>query len=304
MTSSTNIMLLDTKSNLKHRFAERGIDRVLLLIIPALTMMLIFFVYPSIYGIFLSFHPLNHSGFLGNYRSFFHDSYMRRTIFNTFRIALPVSIINISAALPVAVYVRKYVKRTRPINTLLVIPMSLGTVLIAEGLYAYLNPSGWLNQTLLDLGIITQPLRLLQNFWGVIISLVISGFPFAFLLMLSYASSINPSLELAASTLGANSRQVFRLITFPLLAPGLAITFCLNFVLAFSVFPSAELLGNPSGDSHVLAIAAADAVTQKFDYSMASTISIISAFFELFVIASVFLLRSKLYSGSTAGTKG
>jgi putative spermidine/putrescine transport system permease protein len=219
-------------------------------------------------------------------------------------IALPVSVINIAAALPVAVYVRKYVKRKRIINTLLVIPMSLGTVLIAEGLYAYLNPSGWLNKVLLDIGVISQPLRLLQNFWGVIISLVISGFPFAFLLLLSYASSINPNLESAANTLGANSRQVFRFITFPLLAPGLAITFCLNFVLAFSVFPSAELLGNPAGDSHVLAIAAADAVTQKFDYSMASTISIISAFFELCVISSVFFLRSKLYSGSTAGTKG
>ena len=80
------------------------------------------------------------------------------------------------------------------------------------------------------------------------LSLVITGFPFAFLLMLSYLSGIDPTLEQAAATLGAGWWQRFRRITLPLLAPGLAITFCLTFVLAFSVFPSAVLLGDPAGD--------------------------------------------------------
>jgi putative spermidine/putrescine transport system permease protein len=182
--------------------------------------------------------------------------------------------------------------------------MSLGTVLIAEGLSAYLAPNGWFNRTLLAAGIIDQPLQLLHNFWGVMISLLITGFPFAFLLTLSYISGINPKMEEAASTLGATSWQRFRYITFPLLTPGLAITFCLNFVLAFSVFPSANLLGNPAGDSHVLAVAAAQAIVNNYDYSMASAISVITGGFELAVVALVLVMRSRLYSGSTSGGKG
>jgi len=202
------------------------------------------------------------------------------------------------------VRLRHRVRGKRTINTLLVIPMSLGTVLIAEGLSAYLAPNGWFNRTLLAAGIIDQPLQLLHNFWGVMISLLITGFPFAFLLTLSYISGINPKMEEAASTLGATSWQRFRYITFPLLTPGLAITFCLNFVLAFSVFPSANLLGNPAGDSHVLAVAAAQAIVNNYDYSMASAISVITGGFELAVVALVLVMRSRLYSGSTSGGKG
>ncbi|MEK8110333.1 hypothetical protein NKG94_50465 [Micromonospora sp. M12] len=54
---------------------------------------------------------------------------------------------------------------------------------------------------------------------------------------------------------------------FPLLVPGLAMTFCLNFVLAFSVFPSAVMLGDPQDTTHVISIAAYDAAYQEYDYS-------------------------------------
>ncbi len=284
--------------------ADHSIDRLLLLAIPAFLAMLAFFIYPSFYGAYLSFHPMDKSGALGNYQSFFGDPYMRESIWNTFRIALPVSLINVFAAVPLAVRLRHKVRGKRTINTLLVIPMSLGTVLVAEGLSMYLAPNGWLNRTLLATGLTSEPVQLLHNFWGVIISLIITGFPFAFLLTLSYISGINPKMEEAASTLGATSWQRFRYITFPLLTPGLAITFCLSFVLAFSVFPSANLLGNPAGDSHVLAVAAAQAIFTQYDYSMASAISVITGVLELAVVAAVLVMRSRLYSGSTSGGKG
>ena len=53
-------------------------------------------------------------------------------------------------------------------------------------------------------------MRLTHNYWGVLFSLVITGFPFAFLLTLSYLSGIDPTLEKAAATLGAGWWQRFR----------------------------------------------------------------------------------------------
>ncbi len=73
-------------------------------------------------------------------------------------------------------------------------------------------------------------MRLVHNYRGVLLSLLITGFPFTFLLTLSYVTGIDPSLEQAASTLGADARRRFRYILLPLLAPGLAINFCLSFV--------------------------------------------------------------------------
>ena len=87
-----------------------------------------------------------------------------------------------------------------------------------------------------------------------LLSLVIQGFPFAFLMILGYVSGINPDLEKASQMLGASRAQTFVRVLFPLMVPGIAICFCLNFVMAFSVFPSAVLLGEPSGPTRVIAV--------------------------------------------------
>lgn len=290
--------------SLRHRLAERGLDRIIWLAVPGFLFVVALFIYPSIFGVVLSFQPNDDSGFFGNYIEFFTDAYLFDTIGNTFRIALPAALINVLAAIPLALVMRGKMRGKRTINTILIIPISLGTVLVAEGLLTYLGPQGWFNRILMGIGLIQEPIRLTHNIWGVIISLIITGFPFAFLLTLSYISGINPKMEEAASTLGAGRWQQFYRVTLPLLAPGLAITFCLTFVLAFSVFPSAVMLGNPSGDSHVLAIAAAQTAFQKYDFPLASTISVITAVVELLVVALVLLWRSRLYRGSSAGGKG
>jgi putative spermidine/putrescine transport system permease protein len=196
---------------------------------------------------------------------------------------------------------RGKVRGKRTITTLLVVPITLGTVLTAQGLIMYAGPTGWLNKALMGIGLIDQPLTLIHNYIGVFLSLVITGFPFAFLLTLSYMSGIDPSLERAAATLGAGAWQRFRTVTLPLLMPGLMMTFMLSFVLAFSVFPSAQLVGDPTGSTRVISIAAYDAAFQQFDYSMGSTIAMIMAAVMLVIIGLVMAWRSMFYSGATGG---
>ena len=120
-------------------------------------------------------------------------------------------------------------------------------------------------------------MRLIHNYWGVMLSLVISGFPFTFLLTLSYVTGIDPALEQAGAMLGARSRQRFFRILLPLLAPGLAITLALAFVQAFTVFPSAILLGAPAGPTRVISIVAYQAAFEQFDYPLASAIAMLMA---------------------------
>ncbi|SFC67189.1 putative spermidine/putrescine transport system permease protein [Nocardioides terrae] len=289
------------RRTLRHRLADRGIDRTLWLVLPATAFVLVLFVYPFIYGLELSFQPLEGGGAFANYKEFFSDPYLRDTIWKTMRLALPAAVFNVAASVPVAYAMRGRVRGKRTITTLLVIPITLGTVLTAQGLIMYAGPRGWLNRTLTGLHLIDQPVVLVHNYTGVFLSLVITGFPFAFLLTLSYLSGIDPALEKAAATLGAGSWQRFRKITLPLLAPGLAITFTLAFVLAFSVFPSAQMVGKPTGATRVISIAAYDAAFQKFDYSMGSTIAMIMAVIMLIVIALVMVWRATLYRGATGG---
>jgi len=108
-------------------------------------------------------------------------------------------------------------------------------VLTAEGLLNFLGNAGWLNRFLMLIHVINAPLKL-TTLLGVFLSLILSGFPFAFLLILSYTSASirrwserRPRWGITVAAVHAHH--------LPLLAPGLATTFSLAFVMAFSVFP-------------------------------------------------------------------
>ncbi len=286
-----------------HALARPAFDRAILLVVPAAAFMLLLFVYPFLYGLFLSFEPKD-ALTVENYRRFFSDERLWPTIWTTLRLALPVTIVNVFVALPIAYKMRVKSPYQRMVTTVLVVPITLGTVLIAEGMLTYFGPKGWLSQVLQFLHLYEGPIRLTHNYWGVLISLVVSGFPFAFLLILSYITGIDPALARAAATLGAPPGAQFRHIYLPLLAPGLAMCFCLAFVQAFSVFPSAVLLGAPAGPTRVISIAAYEAAFEQYDYSLASAVAMIMGFVQLVIVAAVLALRNVFYRGPVVGGKG
>jgi putative spermidine/putrescine transport system permease protein len=280
----------------------KSFDRTTLLVTPGLWLVLLLFLYPFLFGFFLSFSTRGGTG-LGNYAKFFSTPFLSETVWTTLRISLPATLINIGLALPVALITRRH-RFQRVLTTILVVPIALGTVLIAEGLLIYLGPQGWLNRFWLMMHLSTTPVQLTHNYWGVFLSLVVSGFPFAYLLLLSYLTGIDPALPRAAATLGAGAWRQFTHIYLPLLIPGLAIAFCLSFVQAFSVFPSAVLLGAPAGPTRVISIAAYQAAFEDYDYPMASAIAMIMAGVQLLIVVLVLAMRGLFYRGPTGGGKG
>ena len=105
--------------------------------------------------------------------------------------------------------------------------------------------------------------------------------------------------------LGARRAAALPDILLPLLAPGLAITFCLSFVQAFTVFPSAVLLGAPAGPTRVISIAAYQAAFEEYDYPMASAIAMIMGVVQLVIIVAVLACaRAAVYRGPAGGGKG
>jgi len=278
-------------------------DPAVMLVAPAAAVMIMFFVYPFAYGLLLSFQPAQ-GGVFQNYIHFFQTRDLWQTIGNTMQLALPATLINVGFALAIAYATRIKSPYQRLLSTLLVVPLTLGTVLIAEGMLTYFGPRGWLSQALQWLHLYEGSIRLTHNYWGVLISLVITGFPFAYLLILSYITGIDPALPRAAATLGADGWNRFRYIYLPLLTPGLVMAFCLSFVQAFSVFPSAVLLGSPAGTTRVIAIAAYEAAFEQYDYSLASAVAMIMGLAQLAIVAAALGLRRLFYRGPVTGGKG
>jgi putative spermidine/putrescine transport system permease protein len=275
-----------------------------LLLLPALLFIALLFVYPFVYGLILSFTREDGALTLGNYVKFFTDPWEVRTIWITLKLAIPATLINVGLAIPLAYFMRHGARGEKVITFFLILPLTLGTVLVAQGMLNYMGPVGWLNQLLVGVGIVRQPVQFTHNSLGVLLSLIIQGLPFAFLMILGYVSGINPDLEKASQMLGASKLQTFLRIMFPLMVPGIAICFCLVFVMEFSVFPTAVLLGQPSGPTRVISLAAYQWAFEKFDFHISSAITMTMAAIELVVISVVLAGRNRMYSGASMVGKG
>src|SRR5207245_469984 len=170
--------------------------------LPAAIYLLVMFVYPFAYGVVLSLQAKDGGLSLATYTAFPLCPWQARTIWVTASIAVPNTVLTVLLALVVAYRTRRGMWMERTITTALVLPIALGTVLVAEGINGFYGPKGWLNQGLLAVGI-TDPPRLTHNYTGVMIALLVQHFPFCFLMLLGYVSGIDPALEAAARVLGA-----------------------------------------------------------------------------------------------------
>ncbi|MCS6933072.1 MAG: iron ABC transporter permease [Acetobacteraceae bacterium] len=93
--------------------------------------------------------------------------------------------------------------------------------------------------------------RWIYGLWGVLIAQVLSQAPLAFLVLVGVLEGISPTLEEASGTLGARRWDTFARVTWPLLKPGLAAAFLVNFVESLSDFGNPLVLG---GNFEVLSV--------------------------------------------------
>ncbi|MFB0506711.1 MAG: ABC transporter permease [Thermodesulfobacteriota bacterium] len=284
------------------RLGFKNLDRMaLFLLLPSLLFLIIFFLYPFFYGLILSFTPEKGKPIYDNFYVFLTDDWQRSTIWKTIRLAIPITILAILWSVPLAYTMRRGIRFERVVTTFLILPVSLGTVLIAEGVLGFLGGNGWFNQFLINIGLIEEPLRLTYNYIGVVIGLFLKNFPFCFLMLLGYVSGINPEIENSARILGASPRQVFWRVMLPLMAPGITIAFALVFVLDFAVFPTAILLGQPADATRTIAIAAYQMAFEHYDMPKASAIAMIMAVIQIIFLAIILAFRKRLYRGTSLG---
>lgn len=271
-------------------------------ILPSLLYVLCMFVYPFLYGLYLSLRPPKIAGFsLANYFAFFSDPYQYGTIWITFSLAVPCTIIVLVLSLVLAYGMRRGFFMERTVTTILILPISLGVILLSEGILGFYGSQGWFNQAIIALGLVSEPFILTHNYIGVTLALFMQQFPFCFLMLLGYISGIDPSLERSARMLGATPWVVFRRVMLPLIAPGLAIAFALVFVMSFAVFPSAMMLGQPSGSTRTISIAAYQQAFEQYDMSYASAIAVIMGLCQLAALIVIILFRRRLSPAATMG---
>jgi putative spermidine/putrescine transport system permease protein len=185
----------------------------------------------------------------------------------------------------------------------LVVASSLVTVVIkALGMMVLLSANGPVNQAALRLGLVREPLRLLNNDVGVVLGLIHYTLPLVILILFSVVQTIPEDLEAAARTLGAPPSRVMVRVVLPLALPGLVAASLMAFNLAMGAFTSTALLGG--GRVLTLPVLIQRKAVLEVDYPFAATISVVLLASGVLLNVLVLRLAMRLRRGAPAGVVG
>jgi putative spermidine/putrescine transport system permease protein len=237
-------------ARLRDRFFSGGL--FWLLVLPAFLFFLVFFVVPTASLFALAFNKstagvisLSSAITFDNFVRIFTRSIYYESILRSVGIAAVVSFICLIFGYPLAYVIAKTVSPGR--NALLMIlvlsSMQLDMVIRLYGLMVLLGDNGLINGAFVKLGMISAPLPLMYNTFGVIVGLVQITLPFMVLSLIGIIKSISPSLEEAARSLGASRTKAFSSIVLPLSMPGILAGTLLVFALAISSYVVPALMG-------------------------------------------------------------
>lgn len=277
--------------NLFEKFVNNTQMSALIFLLPALLGTLIFIVIPVICSFGLSFvqwdllNPIKFVGF-ENYREIFHDGLFYKILGNTIVFALSTSFLGVIIPLILASILNTKIRGSEFFKGAYFLPFITPMVVVGVVWAWIFDPNiGLLNQMLhlhlnwLYDSKLAMPALIVVSVWKLI--------GYNMIIFLSSLSAISQSLFEAAKIDGANSFQIFKNVTIPMLSPTIFFVVIITAISSFQVFDLIYLMtqGGPFDSTNVLVYAIYKSAFEYFNVGKASAIA-----YVLFVIILVLTL--------------
>lgn len=278
-----------------------------IMVTPVMVLLVVLIGIPSIFVAWLSLTESTlgaESTFVGldNYRQIFSDGIFWRAALNTFVIVNVVVYSELLIAMCLALALNcKFIGKGL-IFSILIAPYAVSEVsAVVMWQYAFEPDVGILNILLeqifgLDFNWTRNPYQ------GLVLISILSiwiHLPFTFIILYSAISTVPEDLKNAARVEGATERQVFRFVTFRVIAPAVLIALMFRYIFAMRLFSEAWLLteGGPARLTEVLGIYLFRSAFRYLDFGVAAATGIAMQFLSL-MVASFYLFR--MYKGMKA----
>jgi spermidine/putrescine transport system permease protein len=215
---------------------------------PALIWQSLFFYLPILIMIVSSVFQLSEEGeFAGFTLQHFQscwNSIHFSIIFQSIGISLLTAIICLLIAFPFAYFLAfRGGKHKTLLLFFLIVPFWTNFLLHVCAWFFVLERNGFLNNLLLSLHLIDQPIHFLNSFFSVMLMMTYHYLPFMVLPIYSSLEKFNMSLYEASADLGATWSQTLKTILIPLTMPAIRLGFLLVYIPSFGEFAIPELLG-------------------------------------------------------------
>jgi len=249
----------------------------------------VLFLYPVARFLLMSLEQ----GTLAHYEKALLDSLYLWVLIDTFRIALIVTLVTLALGFPLAWFLASAPPRWATVGfVFLLLPFWTSVLIRTYAWSVILGRNGVLNRFLLDLGIIEQPLALLNNETGVLIGMVHVLLPYMVFPLFAVMRRQDPTLLQAAQGLGASGPQTFWSVFVPLTVPGILAGTTLVFVLSLGFFITPAVLGG--GKVIMIAVLIETQIRELSNWQFAAALSTVLLVAALGTYAS---LRGVLKTG-------
>ncbi|HDK26834.1 MAG TPA: sugar ABC transporter permease [Candidatus Atribacteria bacterium] len=247
-------------SKLKHRFLPY------LFILPSILILVPVIIYPLGFSLYNSFQHWNlqispvSQGFVGftNYINTFKDLTFTQSFINTFKLSVPVVIIEFVIGLGIALLFNENIKGGNIFRAMLIMPITIAPM-ITGFLFRYLYyKNGLISYLLLLIGVQIPKEGILGNpitaFWGIAFTDIWQWTPFFAIILFAGLQSISVEIIEAAQIDGASFFRLFWYITLPNLKFVILITVMIRFMQTFNLFDiiQAETMGGPGTATRTL----------------------------------------------------
>ncbi|WP_069353817.1 ABC transporter permease [Burkholderia cenocepacia] len=267
------------------------------LLIPAMLLLAIFFLLPVLSLLLRS--VLEPAPGLQNYVQLLGSTTYLRVFGNTFLVATVVTVVTVAIGFPTA-WLLAIAPRKLSSVLFSILLLSMWTNLLARTFawMVLLQATGPINRVLMALGIVSEPLALVNNLVGVTIGMTYIMLPFLVMPLHATLRSIDPSTLRAAAVCGASRWQAFWRILVPLAMPGIASGALMVFVMALGYFVTPALLGG--AQYMMLAELIAQLVQQLLNWGLAGAAALVL----LAVTLSLYALQLRFTGAARNGMGG
>lgn len=239
---------------------------------------------------------------LANYLSAFSRPFHRNALLTSLQLSAIVTAITLVLGYPLALYLVRSSSRYKALVLLAIIsPLLISVVVRSIGWLVLLGREGVINQLLLALHLIDEPRQLLFNFTAVVIGEVNILLPFMVLSITTSLSQIPPSLEEAASVLGAGAVRRFVFVTLPLSSPGMVSGAVIVFILTMGSYVTPQMLGG--GKVNVITTDIYSRVMVDFDWPMGSALAIVTLLCTIAVVLLMNRVQARMLGDAPQGER-
>ena len=278
------------------------------MLLPALTILGLIFIYPIARAFWLSWFTENlgtqlqpvFSG-LSNYQRMIGDGRFWQSLWNTSVFTFASVILELILGLGVALVLNKSFFGRGVVRTAAIIPWALPTAVMGLAwAWIFNDQYGVVNDILLRLGLIDTRINWLGTPTLAMIALIVADVwkttPFISIILLAGLQSISEDLYEAHRMDGASPWQSFVQITLPLLMPQILIALLFRFAQSFGIFDLVQVMtgGGPAGSTETVSIYIYSTVMRYLDFGYGAALVVVTFILLVLVVAIISLLLKKV----------